>query len=80
MLRTIGGAIAGVVVWTIAITFLNLGLRHGWADYAAVEKAMTFTLSMKLARLHVDRAGPAGRESKLPLRTEGAPAAAHHDV
>src|SRR5262249_21079310 len=28
-------------------------LRHGWHDYATVEKAMTFTLPMMIARLSI---------------------------
>lgn len=51
MLRMIAGAVAGVIVWAIVATLLNLGLRHGWPDYAAVEKAMTFTVPMMAARL-----------------------------
>lgn len=51
MLRTIGGAVAGVIVWAITVTLLNLGLRHGWPDYGAVEKAMIFTIPMMGARL-----------------------------
>lgn len=51
MLRIIGGAIAGVVTWLVVAEILDLGLRYGWADYHAVEKAMTFTLPMMIARL-----------------------------
>ena len=51
MMRLIGGVIAGLVAWTVIVTLLNLGLRYGWPDYAAVEKAMTFTLPMMAARL-----------------------------
>jgi hypothetical protein len=51
MLRMIGGAVAGVIAWFVVVTVLNLGLRFGWHDYAAVEKAMTFTLPMMIARL-----------------------------
>jgi len=51
MVRLIGGVIAGVIVWFVIVTILNLGLRYGWHDYAAVEKAMTFTLAMMIARL-----------------------------
>jgi hypothetical protein len=51
MPRLIGGVIAGVVAWTVLATILNLALRHGWADYAAVEKAMAFTVPMMAARL-----------------------------
>lgn len=51
MLRMIGGAIAGAVTWFVVATILNLGLRYGWPEYHAVEKAMTFTLPMMIARL-----------------------------
>jgi len=51
MWRAIGGVVAGVVVWVIVVTVLNVGLRYGWPDYAAVEKAMTFTVPMMIARL-----------------------------
>ncbi len=51
MLRRIGGTIVGVVVWIAVVTLLNLVLRHGWHDYATVERAMTFSLAMMVARL-----------------------------
>ena len=50
-MRLIGGVIAGVVAWIAIVSVLNLGLRHGWPDYAAVERAMIFTLPMMAARL-----------------------------
>lgn len=53
MLRRIGAVLAGVVVWTLVVTALNLGLRYGWPAYALVEKAMGFTLAMMVARLAV---------------------------
>jgi hypothetical protein len=53
MLRLVGGAIAGVFAWFVIVTVLNLPLRYGWHDYAAVEKAMTFTLPMMVARLSI---------------------------
>ena len=53
MLRLVGGAIAGVVAWFVIVTVLNLILRYGWHDYAAVEKIMTFTLPMMVARLSI---------------------------
>ncbi|HEY2068883.1 MAG TPA: hypothetical protein VGG48_04960 [Rhizomicrobium sp.] len=56
MVRTILAAIAGVLVWGVGVTVLNLGLRHGWADYAAVEKAMAFTVPMMAARLSMSGA------------------------
>jgi hypothetical protein len=39
------------VAWVAIVTLINLGLRYGWHDYAAVEKAMNFTLPMMIARL-----------------------------
>ncbi|HUJ02414.1 MAG TPA: hypothetical protein VLW75_02165 [Rhizomicrobium sp.] len=51
MWRMIAGIVAGLVVWTLVVTVLNLGLRHGWPAYAAVEKSMAFTLPMMIARL-----------------------------
>jgi hypothetical protein len=53
MLRLIGGTIAGIVAWGVIVTVLNLVLRHDWHDYHAVEKAMTFTFSMMIARLSI---------------------------
>ena len=50
-MRLIGGVVAGLVAWTAIVTLLNLGLRHGWPAYAAVEKAMLFTFPMMAARL-----------------------------
>ena len=51
MVRIIGGAVAGAVTWFVVVSILNLGLRYGWPDYHAVEKAMTFTVPMMIARL-----------------------------
>ena len=51
MLKTIAGAGAGVVTWWILVIVVDFGLRHGWPEYAAVEKAMTFTVPMMIARL-----------------------------
>lgn len=51
MLRLISAVIAGVAAWIVVVSLLNLGLRHGWPDYAAVEGVMEFTLPMMAARL-----------------------------
>lgn len=56
MLRLIGGTIAGVAAWFVIVTILNLALRHGWHDYATVERAMAFTLPMMIARLSISGA------------------------
>jgi hypothetical protein len=53
MLRKIGAVVAALIAWTIVIILLNFGLRYGFAGYAAVEKAMTFTLGMMEARLAI---------------------------
>jgi hypothetical protein len=57
MLRTVGGVIAGVIVWGVVITALGVGLRFGWPAYAAVEKVMTFTVAMMAARLAISGIG-----------------------
>jgi len=50
-LQKVIGVVAGLIAWTVLVTLLNLGLRHGWPAYAAVEKAMAFTFPMMAARL-----------------------------
>ena len=57
MIRLAGGVIAGLVIWIAGVTVLNIGLRHGLAGYAAVEKTMAFTLPMLIARLAISAAG-----------------------
>ena len=51
MKRGIAGVLAGLVVWFVVATAINLALRLSWADYAMAEKPMTFTLGMQVARL-----------------------------
>jgi len=51
MKRSILAVFAGFVVWGLVATLLNFGLRAGIAGYAQAEPALTFTLSMKIARL-----------------------------
>ena len=51
MWRLICGVIVGLAVWVAIISLLDRSLRFGWHDYAAVYKAMTFTLPMMMARL-----------------------------
>ena len=53
MVRSVLAVVAAAVAWTVVATFLNLAIRYGWADYAAVEQAMNFTLPMLLLRLLV---------------------------
>lgn len=51
MKRSIFAVVAGLVVWLVVATLLNFGLRAGLAGYTQAEPTMTFTLSMKVARL-----------------------------
>ena len=51
MKRSILALGAGFAAWGVVATLLNFGLRAGLPGYALVEKAMTFTLAMKIARL-----------------------------
>src|SRR5690242_16926293 len=53
MLRKIGAVVTALIVWTVVVILLNFGLRYGFPGYAAVEKAMTFTLGMMAARLAI---------------------------
>jgi hypothetical protein len=52
-IRFILAVIAGLVAWLAVATIVNLGIRAAMPDYAAVERAMTFTLPMLLARLGI---------------------------
>lgn len=51
MKRTILALVAGLALWALVATLLNLGLRAGFAGYALAEPTMSFTLGMKVARL-----------------------------
>lgn len=53
MWRTIGAIVAGLVAWAVVVTVLNFGLRLWLPGYVEVEHALTFTLSMKIARLAI---------------------------
>ena len=53
MLRKVLGTLAGLLAWIVIVTVLNFGLRAALPGYAAVEKAMTFTLVMMLGRLAI---------------------------
>ena len=50
-IRTVLAVVVGVVVWVIVATAGNLLIRGLLAGYAEVEKAMTFSSGMLLARL-----------------------------
>ena len=51
MKKTIPGVVLGLVTWIVVASIGNRLLRAGLAGYADVEKAMTFTQPMLLARL-----------------------------
>jgi len=51
VIRITLAALGGFAAWWVAVTLLDLLLRLSWPEYAAVEKAMTFTLGMQIARL-----------------------------
>ena len=50
-MRGAAGVVAGLVAWIAIASVCNFALRISWPAYAAVEKAMTFTLGMLVARL-----------------------------
>jgi hypothetical protein len=51
--RLILAIVAGIVVWVIAVSLLNRGLRLALPGYAGAEPEMTFTLTMMAARLTI---------------------------
>jgi hypothetical protein len=50
-IRIVLGALAGVVVWAIAVTVCDIVIRKSWVEYALVEKSLAFTLPMMITRL-----------------------------
>ena len=53
MVKPILGVVAGLTVWLVLVSVAGLILRAAWPVYAQVAAAMTFTLSMKIARLAI---------------------------
>lgn len=53
MKRAILAFAAGVVLWVVVISVLNVALRLFVGGYAAAEPTMSFTLGMLLARLAI---------------------------
>src|SRR5437899_11268224 len=51
MKRLIFALVAGLALWVVVATLLNLGLRAAFAGYALAEPTMSFTLGMKISRL-----------------------------
>ena len=53
MAKSILGVGAGLAVWLVLASVAGLILRAAWPEYAQVAASMTFTLSMKIARLAI---------------------------
>jgi len=47
------GVVAGLAVWMIVISVAGLVLRAAWPEYVSAVGTMTFTVSMKVARLSI---------------------------
>jgi len=76
MWRLICGVVVSLAVWIAVVSLLDRSMRYGWHDYAAVEKAMTFTFAMMIARLSESAisslvsgylAALVGRDGRAPL-------------
>lgn len=58
MIRAAIAVVAGVIVWVVVATVLNLLLRAAMPGYTAAEHELHFTLGMMLARLALPGAIP----------------------
>jgi hypothetical protein len=47
------GIVAGLAVWMIVVSVAGLVLRAAWPGYVSAAGTMTFTASMKVARLSI---------------------------
>jgi hypothetical protein len=47
------GVVAGLAVWMIVVSVAGLVLRVAWPEYVSAAGTMTFTASMKVARLSI---------------------------
>ena len=47
------GVVAGLAMWVILASVAGILMREAWPAYASVAGAMTFTLSMQIARLSI---------------------------
>jgi hypothetical protein len=47
------GVVAGLAVWMIVVSVAGLVLRAAWPEYVNAAGTMTFTVSMKVARLSI---------------------------
>jgi hypothetical protein len=53
MSKKILGVVAGLIVWVMVVLVVGEAMRRSWPAYASVAEAMTFTLSMMIARLSI---------------------------
>jgi hypothetical protein len=53
MWRSVLGVVVGLVAWVLVVTLLDIVLRWSIPGYASVERALTFTLTMEIARLSI---------------------------
>ena len=51
--KGIRGVVAGLAVWMIVVSVAGLLLRAAWPEYVSAAGTMTFTASMKVARLSI---------------------------
>lgn len=51
MIRTVAGIVAGLIVWFMVATIVNLLFRVAWPGYVEAEISTMFTLVMLVARL-----------------------------
>jgi|KBSMisStaDraftv2_1062788.scaffolds.fasta_scaffold18958_1 hypothetical protein len=67
--------VAGLLAWFVVATLANLVLRAALPGYAAVEKAMNFTLGMLVARLLVGALASVAAGAAAAALARHAPAA-----
>ncbi len=53
MRRRILATVLALASWLVVATALDVALRTAWPDYRVVERSLTFTLGMQLARLAI---------------------------
>jgi hypothetical protein len=51
MIKIVAGILAGLIVWFMVATIVNLMFRVAWPGYGEAEIATMFTLAMMVARL-----------------------------
>jgi len=53
MRRAILGVVTGLAVWVVVASAAGAVLRASWPEYVIADRALTFTLGMKVARLSI---------------------------